>query len=237
MEKKIISCLSKKLKSSHCKGFALGLSGGIDSAVTAVLAHRASRGKTLALILPCESLKKDIDDAKKFARKFKISYRVIDLTASYRQVLRACVVKSSKAVRGNLKARLRMAIIYYFANCKNYLVAGTSNKTELKFGYFTKHGDGAADVLPLGNLLKYQVRELAVKLNIPESIINKMPSAGLWPGQSDEKEIGLTYDVMDKITLTGKIPSSLKPCRKKRAKELIRGSAHKLRFPDICKIT
>ncbi len=236
MEKIIIRCLSKKLKSSHCKGFTLGLSGGIDSAVTAVLAHRASRGKTLALILPCESLEKDITDAKKFARKFKIPYRVIDLTASYRQVLRACVVKSSKAARGNLKARLRMTVIYYFANCKNYLVAGTSNKTELKFGYFTKHGDGAADVLPLGNLLKRQVKKLAVTLNIPESIINKVPSAGLWPGQSDEKEIGLTYDVMDKIALTGKIPSSLKPCRKKRAKELISGNSHKLRFPDICKI-
>ncbi|MCD6312031.1 MAG: NAD(+) synthase [Elusimicrobia bacterium] len=236
MEKKIISCLKKKLQSSRCKGFALGLSGGIDSAVTAVLAHRASRGKTLALILPCESLKKDIDDAKKFARKFKIPYRVIDLTGIYRMTLGECAIKSAKASKGNLKARLRMTLIYYFANCRNYLVAGTSNKTELKFGYFTKHGDGAADVLPLGNLLKCQVRELAVKLNIPESIINKVPSAGLWPGQSDEKEIGLSYDIMDKIARTGKIPSSLKPDRKKRAKEMITRSAHKLRFPDICKI-
>ncbi len=236
MEKKIISFLKKKLKSSRCKGFTLGLSGGIDSAVTAVLAHRASRGKTLALILPCESLKEDIDDAKKFARKFKIPCRTIDITEIYRLSLRECAIKSAKASRGNLKARLRMTVIYYFANCRNYLVAGTSNKTELKFGYFTKHGDGAADVLPLGNLLKCQVKDLAVKLNIPESIINKVPSAGLWPGQSDEKEIGLTYDVLDKIARTGKIPSSLKPDRKKRAKTLIDSSAHKLRFPDICKI-
>ncbi|MBA3065818.1 NAD(+) synthase [bacterium] len=235
MEKIIINFLKNKLKSSHCRGFTLGLSGGIDSAVTAVLAYRASRGKTLALILPCESLKKDIDDAKKFAIKFKIPYRIIDLTEIYRLTKLASAVKSSKASGGNLKARLRMAVIYYFANSKNYLVAGTSNKTELKFGYFTKYGDGASDVSPLGDLLKSQVRELAVKLNIPKYIIEKVPSAGLWPGQSDEKEIGLTYDVLDKIADTGKIPASLKPDRKKRAKELIDSAAHKLKFPDICK--
>ncbi|MEA2081209.1 MAG: NAD(+) synthase [Elusimicrobiota bacterium] len=237
MEKKIISFLKKKLKNSGCKGFVLGLSGGIDSAVTAVLAHRASGGKTIALILPCESLKKDIDDAKKFAGKFKIPYRVIDITKTYRLILKTCAVKSAKSERGNLKARLRMTIIYCFANSKKYLVAGTSNKTELKFGYFTKHGDGAADVLPLGDLLKCQVRKLAKELNVPDAIINKKPSAGLWPGQSDEKEIGLTYEIMDKIARSGRIPASLKPGRTKRAKQLISSAAHKLHFPDICKIS
>ncbi|PKM99875.1 MAG: NAD(+) synthase [Elusimicrobia bacterium HGW-Elusimicrobia-2] len=235
MEKKIISGLRKKLKSASAAGFVLGLSGGIDSTVAAMLAHKASRGKTTALILPCESLKEDIEDAKKFARKFRIPFRIMDLTKLYRSALKTCAVKSTKSGRGNLKARLRMTVIYYFANSKNYLVAGTSNRTELKFGYFTKHGDGAADVLPLGDLLKKQVRELAVKLNIPKSIIDKAPSAGLWPGQSDEQEIGLSYEIMDRITRTDKIPSGLTAPQKKRAEEMIGRAAHKLKLPDICK--
>ncbi|PIV18003.1 MAG: NAD(+) synthase [Elusimicrobia bacterium CG03_land_8_20_14_0_80_50_18] len=236
MEKKIISWLRKKLKSSHCAGFVLGLSGGVDSAVAAVLAHKASRGKTMALILPCESLREDIEDARKFARKFKIPFRVIDLTKIYLSALKACPVKSAKTARGNLKARLRMSAIYYFANSKNYLVTGTSNKTELKFGYFTKYGDGAADVLPLAELLKKQVRELAAKLDIPKAIIDKAPSAGLWPGQSDEQEIGLTYGIMDQIARAGKIPAGITPAQKKRAKEMLGRAVHKLKFPDTYKI-
>jgi NAD+ synthase len=104
---------------------------------------------------------------------------------------------------GNLKARLRMVALYYVANLHNYLVVGTSNKAELTVGYFTKYGDGAADLLPLAGLVKRQVRELARELGVPEAVITKAPSAGLWPGQTDESDLGLTYDQLDDLLLTG----------------------------------
>ncbi|GAI53780.1 unnamed protein product, partial [marine sediment metagenome] len=121
----------------------------------------------------------------------------IDLTPIYRNLIKF-LPDNNQVALGNIKARLRMVLIYYYANFNNYLVCGTGNKTEISLGYFTKYGDGACDILPLGDLYKFEVREIARVLGIPEQIIKKVPSAGLWQGQTDEGEIGFSYDVIDK---------------------------------------
>ena len=150
--------------------------------------------------MPCESEKKDVEDAVKVVKKFKIKYKIIDLTPVFKK-FKKILPPGDKLSYGNLKARLRMATLYYFANRNKYLVAGTGNKTELKIGYFTKYGDGGVDILPIGNLTKNEVRKLAIKLGIPEEIINKPPSAGFWKGQTDEGEIGISYDELDKALM------------------------------------
>ena len=121
-----------------------------------------------------------------------------------------------------------MTTLYYFANKLNYLVVGTGNKSELMIGYFTKYGDGGADILPVGNLLKSQIRELAEYLGIPKKIINKPPSAGLWEGQTDEKEIGISYEQLDKYLKTEKLNNKI---IEKKIQDKITKSAHKRIIP------
>jgi len=129
-----------------------------------------------------------------------------------------------------------MATLYYFANTLNYLVAGTSNRSELSIGYFTKHGDGAADMLPIGALLKTQVRELAKALGLPRELIERTPSAGLWPGQSDEGEIGMSYEALDEIleALQDRREPSAPPHAVARVKALMKATGHKRRRPPVC---
>ncbi len=233
MERKIILWLREKLKESGAKGFVVGLSGGVDSAVTAALAKKAAGENTLALLLPCESRPEDEKDAQEIAKKLKIPYKTVKLTPVYRQFLKAVGKTKNKIALANIKPRLRMTTLYYFANVKNYLVCGTSNKTELKLGYFTKFGDGASDVIPLGNLTKEGVRNLAAKLGIHKKITEKPPSAGLWKGQTDEKEIGLTYEILDKIA---KRPLTLKklPAEKRaRISKLLKNAEHKTKPAEI----
>ncbi|MFH1578345.1 MAG: NAD+ synthase [Candidatus Omnitrophota bacterium] len=201
MQKKIIAWIKEQVKTAKAKGVVVGLSGGIDSAVTAALCCRAlGKNKLVGLILPCLSQNQDLVDARLVAKRLGIKVKTIDLNPIYKICL-MLLPKGKKIACANLKARLRMLILYYFANNMNYLVCGTGNKTELLIGYFTKFGDGATDILPLGGLLKSQVRELAGDLNIPQRIINKAPTAGLWPGQTDEAEIGITYKELDQILL------------------------------------
>jgi NAD+ synthase len=129
----------------------------------------------------------------------------------------------------NLKARLRMITLYYTTNQLQYIVAGSSNRSELAIGYFSKYGDGGVDIMPLGNLVKTQVRELAAYLGIPREIIAKPPSAGLWEGQTDEAEMGLSYEVLDNYILTGNVPDDLKKIIE--AKKAT--SQHKVALPPI----
>jgi len=234
MENKIVKWLALKLRESKCRGFVIGVSGGIDSAVAAALSFKASK-KTLALIMPCESEANDLQDALKLVKKFKIPYKIIRLEKPYFAIKKLLPVKLSRVAAGNLKARLRMLILYSFANSGNALVVGCGNKTELKFGYFTKYGDGAADILPLGNLVKSEVRKAAQKLGIPSSIIKKPPSAGLWKGQTDEKEIGLSYDILDGILKNISSIKKLDRTGRKKAETLLIRGAHKMRLPEICK--
>ncbi|MBU0548855.1 MAG: NAD(+) synthase [Candidatus Omnitrophica bacterium] len=235
LKQKIIKWISKQVKQAGSKGVVLGLSGGLDSAVSAALCAQAlSKNKVLGLILLCSSQKEDLRDACLVAGKLKIRSKTVDLTGLYAKCLKI-LPRGSRLSCGNLKARLRMAVLYYFANSLDCLVCGTSNKSERLTGYFTKYGDGAADILPLGNLLKTQVKELARSLNLPAKIINKAPTAGLWPGQTDEEELGITYSQLDNI-LSGRSSKIKSPSLIKKVRSRIQASEHKRQLPKIFKI-
>lgn len=133
------------------------------------------------------------------AKKLGIEYKEVGIDTILNEYLSVTQLDSDNLAIGNLKARIRMSIIYYFANHKNYLVCGTGNKSEILIGYFTKHGDGACDIEPIGDLYKTDVYKLSEFLNIPKDIISKPPRAGLWDNQTDEEEIGMSYDLLDQI--------------------------------------
>ncbi|MBU1125056.1 MAG: NAD+ synthase [Candidatus Omnitrophica bacterium] len=235
MKVKIIRWIQGQVRSSKAQGIVMGLSGGIDSSVVAALSRKAvGKEKFLGLILPCHSNSQDYQDAKLFARKFGIRTKVIDLTKTYDALLKVLPSAGSLA-RSNLKPRLRMLVLYYYANKFNYLVCGTGNRSELLVGYFTKHGDGAVDLLPIGNLFKKQVVSLAKELSIPERIIQKAPSAGLWQGQTDESEMGISYaeldGILESLVLGKRSSSSNKKITKVRMMQ--DRSAHKRALPAI----
>ena len=220
--------MEDKITEAKAKGIVFGLSGGLDSAVVAALSIRIFPKNTLAILIPCHSLEADINDALSFIDKFNIPYKIIDVSKIYDSFIYLLNDKkkegSFKLAEANIKPRLRMTTLYYFANKLNYLVVGTGNKTELTIGYFTKFGDGGADILPLGNLLKNQVKELAEYLGVPKKIINKPPSAGLWEGQTDEEEIGISYNQLDKYLKAGKLNNKI---IEKKIQDKITQSAHK----------
>jgi NAD+ synthase len=197
LSEQISGWIAERVREANAEGIVLGLSGGVDSSLTAALAKKALGGKVLGLLMPCHSDPIDLEHARLLAGKFDIETEYVDLGPVF-DCLMASLPKGSDLAVANLKPRLRMATLYYFANSRNYLVAGTGNKSELTIGYFTKYGDGGADILPLGAILKYQVRELAREIGVPEEIIAKPPSAGLWAGQTDEGEMGITYDELDR---------------------------------------
>jgi len=201
----LVKWIREKTEDAGKKGIIYGLSGGIDSAVIAILSERAFPNSNMALILPCESLSSDIEDAMKIINKYNINYKNIDLTPIYNQLLSTMENNDNKLAKANIKPRLRMIVLYYFANIFDYLVVGTGNKSEISIGYFTKYGDGGVDILPLGNTYKTEVKKIAGYLNIPEALINKPPSAGLWENQTDEKEMGFSYEILDKFLATGDI--------------------------------
>ncbi|HOU35733.1 MAG TPA: NAD+ synthase [Candidatus Omnitrophota bacterium] len=231
MEKRIILWLRRQVRAAHAKGVVLGLSGGLDSCVTAVLAKKALGAKhVLALLLPCHSQKRDSLDAKRVALEFGIATKTVDLSKAYDALLKV-LPAADRITQANIRPRLRMIALYYFARKMNYLVCGTSNKSEVVAGYFTKFGDGASDILPIGSLLKTQVRRLAVELGIPQWIIDKAPTAGLWPGQTDEGEMGITYAELDEVItrFEKKQPQRLSKEKVDRVRKLIRCSEHKRR--------
>ncbi|MGI9951883.1 NAD(+) synthase [Moorellaceae bacterium AZ2] len=231
---KLVAWIQEKVQKSGCQGVVLGLSGGIDSAVVAALCKRAFPENSLGLIMPCYSNPRDAEDAELVARTLSLPTKTIVLDAVYDALVEALtgspyIPQERSLALANIKPRLRMTALYYWANKLNYLVVGTGNKSELAVGYFTKYGDGGVDILPLANLVKTQVRELALYLHIPESIINKPPSAGLWEGQTDEGEMGLTYAVLDHYLLTGEAP----PAVAERINHLMAGSQHKRQLPAV----
>lgn len=229
---KLVQWLKEEVKKAG-KGVVFGLSGGVDSAVVAALAQRAFPTQCLALILPCYSNPQDITDAQEVATLFQIPFKVISLDTVFNQLVFLFTGKNYQAEQSlplaNLKPRLRMLTLYYFANLYSYLVLGTGNKSELTVGYFTKYGDGGVDLLPLGNLVKSQVRELAAYLGVPAKIIHKPPSAGLWEGQTDEAEMGLSYAELDAF-LIGK---EVKPGVAAKIKKMEEQSKHKRQLPAI----
>lgn len=200
MKEKTIEFIKRKVEEADAEGVVIGLSGGVDSATTLFLCVEAlGNDKILALMIPWEINKKeDTEDAIQMCEKLEVKYRVIKIDPileSFGSILDL----SDKLVKGNLIARIRMCILYYFANKDKLLVVGAGNKSEHLQGYFTLHGDIACDFLPLGNLYKTEVKELAKELGVPKKIIEKQPSAGLWEGQTDEEELGISYEELDKI--------------------------------------
>ena len=231
---KLVEWLREKQKEAGASGFVVGLSGGVDSAVVAAFARLAAGDSVLGLIMPCNSIEADGEHAMLVAKRFGMATEYIDLSRAY-GVVRQSLPPGSKMAEANLKPRLRMLTLYYFANLNNYLVLGTGNKTELMLGYFTKYGDGGVDLLPIAGLYKHQVRELARDLLVPEPIISKPPSAGLWEGQTDEGEIGLSYDDMDRILMAidKGATKDIDGAKLARVKAMMEKSRHKKRMPDI----
>ena len=216
------------------KGVVFGLSGGIDSSVVAGLCKDAFPGACLGVIMPCYSDRLDQEHAELVAGTFHIPTKVVKLDGVFDSLLKVLAdngydVATKKLSEANLKPRLRMLTLYYFANRLNYLVVGSSNRCELFIGYFSKYGDGGVDMMPLGNLVKSQVNDLAVYLRVPKAIIDKPPSAGLWSGQTDEEEMGLTYNELDHYLLTGEAESEVK----QRIELLKKRSNHKRCLPPV----
>ena len=240
LTEKMTSWIKNEVKNAKANGVIYGLSGGIDSAVVAVLCKKIFPKNSLALILPCHSIGEDIKDAQELIKKFNINYQVVELSRIYDSFSSLLSGKLKKNVhddnlaRANIKPRLRMISLYYFANSLNYLVVGTSNKSEIMIGYSTKYGDSGADIFPLGNLLKSQVVELAKYLDVTKRMITKPPSAGLWKGQTDEEEMGITYAQLDEYLTSGELNDKK---IKKIIETKIELSKHKRNTPNIFQST
>ena len=185
--------------------FVLGLSGGLDSSVTAALCSLAIGGRNvIGVSMPEKETwsKNSIEDARLVAGKFGVRFKLVDitgLTAATQLISEMKRKRGDRVAFGNVKARLRAVILYYFANLYGGLVVGTGDKSELMLGYFTKYGDGACDLEPLGDLYKTTVVHLAKHLQIPARVAAKQASPGLWPGQTAEEELGLGYEKLDMV--------------------------------------
>ncbi len=206
---KTVDWLKEKVKESNTKGLIVGVSGGIDSAVVAYLIKKAFPENSMGVIMSIKSNPQDRLDALKVINGCDITYLDLDLTKEqegiYRKVTDELKNKNLynqenyRMSDANLRARVRMSTVYTVANNMGYLVVGTDNAAEIHTGYFTKYGDGGVDLVPLANLTKREVYEWAKALGVHEDIINKAPSAGLWEGQTDENEMGTTYDMIDSV--------------------------------------
>ena len=231
---KLASWIRDRVLATGCRGVVVGMSGGLDSSVVAVLCYRAFPQSMFGVFMPCHSNREDEEHAQAVSSKFSIPTKRVVLDTVFDTLLKALPVEKvepsiNRLAEANLKARLRMLTLYYFANQLNYMVAGSGNRSELSVGYFTKYGDGGVDILPLGNLVKGQVRELAIFLGIPQEIINKPPSAGLWQGQTDEGELGLSYEELDRYLVTGEASNEMKG----KIESMIAASDHKRLPPPV----
>lgn len=201
---KVTRFIRDYVEKARAKGIVLGLSGGVDSSTAAALSALAIGGdKVLGLLLPEKETynPKDIDHAKLVAEKFGVKTETIDITLAIEALQKTLPLfdPDDNLCKGNLKARTRMLYLYYYANKLNFIVCGSSDKSETLIGYFTKWGDVAADIAPLMDLYKTQVRKLAKHIGVPEEIADKPPSPALWPGQTAEEEIGIKYETLDLI--------------------------------------
>ena len=230
---KLVNWLKEKVREANAHGLLVGLSGGVDSAVVATLIKKAFPEESLGIIMPCFSNPEDEKDARMVAEHLNLKYIVVNLDEPYQALItslkNATPHEPGKLALANIKPRLRMITLYYWAATLNYLVAGTGNRTELEIGYFTKWGDGGVDLLPIGNLTKTEVWEFARYLGLPEKIITKAPSAGLWEGQTDEGEMGFTYKDIDKYLLTGEGSAELVEFVKRMQIK----SQHKKKTPEV----
>jgi NAD+ synthase len=232
---RIADWIAAHVRAAGLTGSVVGLSGGIDSAVVSGLCVRAlGAEQVLGVIMPCHSGPRDAADAALAARTWGMTPETYDLSAihdAYRQLL----PPGSDLADANLKPRLRMITLYHRANTLGRLVVGTGNKSELLVGYYTKYGDGGVDLLPIAGLYKHQVRELARELGVPDELIQKPPSAGLWEGQTDEAEMGMSYAQLDTAldAIERDATESIEPHILERVQTMIRGSEHKRHLAPI----
>lgn len=248
MAEHIASWMWRKAQEACADGFVVGLSGGVDSAVVARLSQMAMPGRALGVILPCHSDPQDEADARLTAEHFALPTVRVALDEPYAALAAQATAALARVppdvaasgptadTRGrlplaNVKPRLRMSALYFLANSLNCLVAGTGNRSEIAIGYYTKYGDGGVDLLPIGRLLKSEVRALARELGVPDPIIDKAPSAGLWLGQTDEGEMGFTYDDLERYLTQG--PDATPPALAMRIERLMRASEHKRALPPM----
>ncbi len=196
--------ISEEVRNSNLTGAIIAVSGGIDSALTlSLMAKALGPERVRAITMPERDVtpESDITDVMRLTDLYDVTCDVVEITPTLEALSGALPLydPSDKLSTGNLKPRVRMIVSYHYANALNMMVMGSSNKTELLTGYFTKYGDGGVDLMPLGDLYKCQVRQLARHMGVPQEIIDKTPTAGLWPGQSDEGEMGASYDDIDLI--------------------------------------
>jgi NAD+ synthase len=217
-----------QVKMGGANGVVLGMSGGLDSSVAAVLCKRALGDAVRGLILPCNSDPLDEAHALLVAEHFDIITETVDLSPAF-DALVSLLPPGGRVSVANLKPRLRMIALYYYANELGLLVVGAGNRSEILTGYFTKYGDGAVDLLPLGGLCKAEVQDLAMVLEIPAAILEKTPSAGLWQGQTDEGEMGVSYEDLDRAlaTLQGAQTDSPGDEAIERVRRMVSSSCHK----------
>lgn len=219
--------LQEYLESSHCKGYVLGLSGGVDSSLVAAIARKAvGKDKLYCYAIDIDSNKADVEDAKKVAEELDLNLEVINLSDTYHSYLEKLDGEDFiRLTKSNLKVRMRMVALFAYAQEHSSLVLGTDNMDERYVGYFTKYGDGAADLLPIVYLTKREVRKAAELYGLSSVLANRVPSAGLFEGQTDETEMGVTYEDLDNFLL-GK---EVNPIAKERIEYLHKISEHKRR--------
>ncbi len=218
-------------------GIVVGLSGGLDSSVVGVLCRTALEDPDAVrgLILPCHSDPLDEAHARRLAQRFEIPTETIDLGPVF-DLLLSILPPGGQLSAANLKPRLRMIALYYYANELGFLVVGSGNRSELLTGYFTKYGDGGVDLLPLGGLFKTEVRALGEALGIPAEILDKPPGAGLWQGQTDEDEMGISYAELDRalVALQGSQTDGRSDEVVERVRRMVSRSRHKRTPIPIC---
>lgn len=227
----LIDWLKKQLEVTGAKGYIIGISGGIDSALVAALIQKAGVSN-LGVIMPCYSKEEDLKDGIQVCNQLKLKYLIKDLSLPYEELTKGLYsdeldIKIVNASKQNVKVRLRMTTLYALGQAHNYLVIGTDNKAEWHTGYFTKYGDGGVDLVPIIHLSKREVKIASSLLGIPENIINRVPSAGLFDGQTDEMEMKVTYAELDDYLDGKEIPEE----SKKRIDYLHKISEHKRNLP------
>ncbi|WP_338972887.1 NAD(+) synthase [Spiroplasma endosymbiont of Panorpa germanica] len=224
----LVNFIREETKKANAKGVIVGVSGGIDSAVMSLLAKEAFPDDYLTVWMPIQSSQEDLDCVNELIQKHHLNNVKVDLLSVFQSIkteLQKTNLPVSDLALANTKARLRMSSLYGLGQSKNYLVLGTDNAVEWHIGYFTKFGDGGCDLLPLVHLLKGEVSDLGKILEVPTSIIKRPPTASLWEGQTDEKEIGFSYNEIDDY-LCGKKSN---PELKNRVDSLHKISEHKRR--------
>lgn len=245
----IIEFIRLEVSRAQSHGVVLGLSGGVDSSVAVSLATKAlGNQRVIGLILPDKKVseQKDIRDAVDIAKLLDIKYQIIDITEIKQKYIDLLPVE--KIPLGNLTARIRMTLLYYYANLYNKLVLGTSDKSEMMIGYFTKFGDGASDLLPLADVYKTQVRKLGTYLNVPQTILLKKSTPSLWRNQTAENEIGMEYEKIDNIlkyieennsSISNKdlVKKGLNKKDVEFIQNLVLKNIHKKKLPKICYIS